>query len=177
MKINTYRVLYRGLEYLFKMAALLLSAVITGIIIITFFTENTSIIYTQSGYTVWLNQTGVIDPAHIAQAAMITAVFSVALFIHILWKAAHLFKVLRDGQSPFSTIFVSQLRYIAYTLFAANFAISAVYSLALSTLADRAYHLELSFGSSFLIGLVLIITTKVFAYGMALQAPLEEAVD
>lgn len=169
MNVNTFRILYRSLEYLLKTAALLLSAVIAGIIGITFFIENASIIYGQTGFTVWLTQRGSIEEAFFSQAAMVAAIFSIGIFVHILWKAAQLFRSLHKGQSPFSVKFISRLRYLACILFAADFLTSAVFSSSLSILASNAYHLELSLGSPFLIGLVLIVTVKVFEYGIALQ--------
>lgn len=112
---------------------------------------------------------GIDRGSFFSQAAMVAAIFSIGIFVHILWKAAQLFRSLHKGQSPFSVKFISRLRYLAYILFAADFLTSAVFSSSLSILASNAYHLELSLGSPFLIGLVLIVTVKVFEYGIALQ--------
>lgn len=120
------------------------------------------------------------DTAHLQDVLRTTASvftpFKVLVSIFALWKGGKLFNQLSDGAKPFTLKFSKSIQKMGLLLIVTDALLPILYSLVVSVQLDRALYINIGVGSMFLIGLILIVVSTIFDYGITLQSLSDETV-
>lgn len=109
-------------------------------------------------------------------SASIFTPIRVLVNVYALWKGSRLFKRLSDGFTPFNMDFSKVIKHIGLLLCITDIILPILYSLVVSVKLDGAIYISIGVGSTFLIGLILIIVSIIFDYGIELQHLSDETV-
>lgn len=96
--------------------------------------------------------------------------------IYALFKGSQLFNQLSKGVRPFTHKFSKSISQIGLILIITDILLPMLYSLAVSLQLDGALYINIGVGSTFLIGLILVVVSAVFNYGIELQFLSDETV-
>lgn len=110
------------------------------------------------------------------RTASIFTPLKIFVSIFALWKGSQLFNQLSKGIKPFTLKFSKSIKQIGLLLIITDIFLPVLYSLVVSVQLDGALYINIGVGNTFLIGLILVVVSAVFDYGIELQFLSDETV-
>lgn len=108
-------------------------------------------------------------------ASIITPI-KILVSVFALWKGSRLFNRLSKGDKPFTHKFSKLIKRIGLLLMVTDVILPILYSLIVSAHLNGSLYVNLGVGSTFLIGLLLLVVAAIFDYGIELQFLSDETV-